>query len=322
LRIFCARHIVPVVVTPVDRGDNVMAIQTLAEFFTRQLGAAASLTSLGALLDARVSGTPLAPDVEATARHVLALQGLPADAFDNVTSHEALPLLGMLRFILGTQHQLLYAHRRASGWNYADPDILQAGGDGSIGHANGLTRMVVPGLDGLAERFAKPGATFLDVGVGAAGLSIAMARMWPELRLVGLDVWQPSLAIARANVDKAGLANRIELREQAVENLTEVAAYDFVWLPLPFIPADNVPAAVAATCRALKPGGWINANMTNPNGDPDFTAVGRLLTAIWGGGQFTTTDVETMLRDAGLVDVRMLPTPPGAPACAIVGRKV
>ena len=120
--------------------------------------------------------------------------------------------------------------------------VLQAAGDISAGFAQGLTRNVAPALEGLSERLARPGATFLDVGVGVASLAIAMARLCPELRIVGVDPWQPSLRLARENVDRAGLGDRIELREQGGETLEDEAAFDLAWLATAFMPERLIPA--------------------------------------------------------------------------------
>jgi predicted O-methyltransferase YrrM len=67
---------------------------------------------------------------------------------------------------------------------------------------------------GLAERLRSAGAALLDVEWGVARSAIALAQMWPELRIVGIDPWEPSLRLARENVDQADLGGRIELRQQ------------------------------------------------------------------------------------------------------------
>jgi hypothetical protein len=59
-----------------------------------------------------------------------------------------------------------------------------------------LKQVITPRLPGLSERLEASGS-FLDVGVGVAGLSIARSRLWPRLRVVGLDLWAPSLVIPR-----------------------------------------------------------------------------------------------------------------------------
>lgn len=99
-------------------------------------------------------------------------------------------------------------------------------------------RVIIPHLDGLTARLEAPTAAFLDIGVGVAALSIAMTRLWPTLRVVGIDPWEPALALARQNVATAGLSERIDLRQQAVEDLTDQAAFDLVWVSQPFVRTD------------------------------------------------------------------------------------
>jgi predicted nucleic acid-binding protein len=75
-----------------------------------------------------------------------------------------------------------------------------------------------------------------DVGVGTAGLAIAMANLWSSLKVVGIDPWATSVTLAQENVQNAGLAERIQLREQAVEAFWDTNQFDLAWLPSAFIP--------------------------------------------------------------------------------------
>src|SRR5512145_2687553 len=101
--------------------------------------------------------------------------------------------------------------------------------------------MIAPRLKRLQERLEDSGF-FLDVGIGVAGLSIVTARTWPKLRIVGLDVWPPSIELARENVRAAALENRIELRQQSVEELPDEDVFDLAWIPTAFVPATALPA--------------------------------------------------------------------------------
>ena len=95
------------------------------------------------------------------------------------------------------------------------------------------------------------------MGTGAGWLAIALAKMHPGLRVVGIDIFDPALELARRNREATGLDSRIELRRQDVTTLDEEAVYDAVWLPLPFLPRAAVLPAIAAAARALRPGGWL-----------------------------------------------------------------
>jgi ubiquinone/menaquinone biosynthesis C-methylase UbiE len=69
------------------------------------------------------------------------------------------------------------------------------------------------------ERFAADCLRFtsfvraLDVGTGTALIPIEMCKRAPRLTVVGVDLADNMLALARRNVDRAGLASRIELRK-------------------------------------------------------------------------------------------------------------
>jgi ubiquinone/menaquinone biosynthesis C-methylase UbiE len=51
----------------------------------------------------------------------------------------------------------------------------------------------------------------LDVGTGPGDISILLAQRVPRLRIVAIDLGEHMLALARANVAKAGLARQIEV---------------------------------------------------------------------------------------------------------------
>ena len=211
--------------------------------------------------------------------------------------------------------------KRAIGWSFTDPEMLQGTGTASSQFPHVLKNMVVPTLDGLADRLAAPGAAFLDVGVGVAALAIEMTRVFPSVRVVGLDVWGPSLALARENVKRAGLVERIELREQAAQDLPEDSAFDLAWIPSLFIPNALIAEIVSRVHRSLKPGGWLLFVGSNPGPDPLMAAVRRTQTALFGGAHIVREETETMLKNAGLNDVRTLPAPPTALATMLVGRR-
>lgn len=78
-------------------------------------------------------------------------------------------------------------------------------------HFYDLTRKYyLLGRDRLIARLAPPpGGTVLEVGCGTGRNLILAARRWPNARFVGLDISEAMLETARANVAKAGLADKI-----------------------------------------------------------------------------------------------------------------
>ena len=70
----------------------------------------------------------------------------------------------------------------------------------------------------LGDRLAGP-AQILDVGTGVGWLAVALARQYPDARVVGIDIFEPALELARGNVAAEHLQDRIELRRQDVLSL-------------------------------------------------------------------------------------------------------
>src|SRR5262245_33329707 len=60
----------------------------------------------------------------------------------------------------------------------------------------------------------------LDVGTGTAQIPIALCLKDSGARVVGIDLSEPMLKVARANVARAGLEGRIKLEKQDAKRLT------------------------------------------------------------------------------------------------------
>ena len=54
--------------------------------------------------------------------------------------------------------------------------------------------------------------TFAEVGVGSGIISIMLALFYPNAKFIAVDISEDALAIARKNIQRFGLENRIELR--------------------------------------------------------------------------------------------------------------
>jgi predicted O-methyltransferase YrrM len=196
-----------------------------------------------------------------------------------------------------------------TGWRHTDPKILQAQGDASAQLAGAIRMFIGPQLGDLVARLDRPGARILDVGTGVAALAIALCRAFPQVAVTGLDVAEAPLAIARSNVARAQLGERIEIRELAVEALADTAAFDLAWLPQFFL-SDRLPAALSRVRAALRPGGWILVPAFGTSPDPKARAVGTLICELWGGTTATPAELEDMVKAAGFANVRTLPGPP------------
>ena len=98
----------------------------------------------------------------------------------------------------------------------------------------------------------------LDVASGTAAVAIELARAAPERTIVGIDQSAEMLAAGRERVARAGLAERIELREGRAESLpfldAEFDALTFTYL-LRYV--DDVPATLQELARVVRSGGVV-----------------------------------------------------------------
>jgi len=75
-----------------------------------------------------------------------------------------------------------------------------------------------PETEGLVDRAlarAPHGARVLDLGTGSGAIAIAIAHSRSDLHLTGVDASAEALALARENVARHGLQDRVELRHGA-----------------------------------------------------------------------------------------------------------
>jgi SAM-dependent methyltransferase len=239
-------------------------------------------------------------------------------ALEGVSPADLGPFIAEIRHFWTVDDQLVQSQVSATGWSYTEASLLEAGGKATEGFPNVLPRLL-PHLDGLGERLASGGA-FLDVGTGVGCLSIAMARRFPSLQVVGIDAWAPALALARKNVGDAGLTQRIELREQPGEDLPDERAFDLGWIPAPFIPPTVLDRVAQRVHRALRPGGWVLLAVAKP-GEGLRGAALDFRVALWGGRPMTQAEAERVLVDAGLTQVKTLPGPPRDFKMIVAGRR-
>lgn len=207
------------------------------------------------------------------------------------------------------------------GWNYSDPDLLEAQGVRSAEMVVPWVERLFPNLEGLSERLRKPTARFLDVGSGVGRLTIEMCRRFQNLQVVGIDPFETSLTLARRNVAEAGLADRIELRPQRVQDLSDDRCYDLAWVPVMFLPADVAARGLHRVRTALRPGGWAVLGSLAVEGSEIQPAILRLVSLLYGSGRLSPEHATTMLTAAGFENVLALPAMPGVPQRTIVGRR-
>ena len=110
----------------------------------------------------------------------------------------------------------------------------------------------------LVSRIPPEAHRVLDVASGTAAVAIGLARAQQGRAVVGIDQSPEMLAAGRERVERAGLAERIELREGRAETLPfadgEFDALTFTYL-LRYV--DDVPATLRELRRVVRPGGTV-----------------------------------------------------------------
>ena len=148
----------------------------------------------------------------------------------------------------------------------------------------------------------------LDIGCGTAGPAISIARNLGASEVVAIDVEPGVVARGRANVSKAGLDDRVEVRLVAPGPLPfPEARFDIVFSKDALLHIEDKPALYADILRVLRPGGrfaasdWLAAE--NAEALPEFNRWRALSPHDF--AMQTPAEAEVILRRAGFAKVSL-----------------
>ena len=115
------------------------------------------------------------------------------------------------------------------------------------------------------------GKRVLDIGCGAGGIDILLARQYGAAYVTGIDVEDTVLARARMLVEDAGLGDRIGLAKVAPGPLPfPPGTFDIVFSKDSIVHIPDKHALMREIFRVLKPGGWFVASdwLIGHDGEP------------------------------------------------------
>lgn len=172
--------------------------------------------------------------------------GLPLDELDSV---EAMPVSGeqrdaveaLLNERIGTRKPVAYLTREA--WLQGVPFYVD---ERAIVPRSFIAELLVDGSvdDFLSDRTHR----VLDLCTGNGSLAVLAAMAWPEVEVTGADISPDALAVARINVDKHGLQDRITL--QLSDGLSALPGpWDLILCNPPYVNAASM-AALPSEYRA------------------------------------------------------------------------
>lgn len=161
---------------------------------------------------------------------------------------------------------------------------------------------------------APDNAGILDVGTGTGVSAIAIARRYHSANITAIDVNGKMLAVARESIVRAGLADRIELKQVNGEKMPfPDAAFDGVLLSFTLEDMMSQDAGISEIARVLKPrapvavlglGGLPSGRISHAVASGSLRALGLILSAVSRSGyQHVRDDIRTY---DGLASIRSL----------------
>src|SRR5262249_43568397 len=136
------------------------------------------------------------------------------------------------------------ASGRAISWSAQSDQALLAQGRASAFGARAFAELAVPAMGDPGSRPAGPGARMLAARNGVGALAVAFAQVFPQLHVLGIDVLDRPLELARENIAASDVAARVTVRKQDVAGLADDIGFDLAYLPAPFIPRPALQAGL------------------------------------------------------------------------------
>lgn len=153
---------------------------------------------------------------------------------------------------------LLEAYRTGGGvsWSRLGAEAREAQADGNRPWFESALAPALAGVPELTQLLSRPGARVLDVGCGGGWSTIALAKAFPTVGAVGVDIDEPTVAMARDNVADAGLADRVDIHlGDALALPREEFDAAFAFECLHDMP--NPVEVLSSVRQALRPGGML-----------------------------------------------------------------
>lgn len=121
------------------------------------------------------------------------------------------PVAGVLAGVALAFPELIADFRQGRGVAFDEYGADLRSGLGALNRP-GFTHEMRGWVDSLPDRAAAldAGGTVLDVGCGLGWSTIALAKAFPNARIVGVDLDEASIDEARVNAHEAGVADRVE----------------------------------------------------------------------------------------------------------------
>ena len=181
------------------------------------------------------------------------------DGYDEVlVNNESLSMMTPLALLMAGSvrplPQLLEAYRTGGGVPFEDygDDLAQ----GQAGSTRPLFRTFLahewmPAIPDIHARLqAEPPARVADIGMGLGWSSISLAQAYPQIHVDGFDLDEASVRAAQANVEAAGVADRVSIQVRDAGDPDLAGQYDFA-LAFECVHDMSDPVSVLRSMRRL-----------------------------------------------------------------------
>ncbi len=127
------------------------------------------------------------------------------------------PLGGLLASLGEVMPRLVAAYRAGTGIRFGDYGPYLRDGQGAFNRpaftSTLASEWIATGLPDLHDRLLnQPAAAVLDVGCGYGWSSVALATAYPDVRVLGIDLDEPSIEAASRHAKEAGVDDRVSFR--------------------------------------------------------------------------------------------------------------
>ena len=171
------------------------------------------------------------------------------------------PVIQLVVGLTGALPALLDAFRTGAGisWGGFGRDVREGqAGQNRPAFLRLLGTEWLPAIpDVHARLLGDPPARVADVACGAGWSTIGIARAYPKVRIDGFDLDEASIALARANVEEAGLADRATMSVRDAGDEALAGRYDLVTIFESLHDMSRPVEVLRQTRRLLAPGGAV-----------------------------------------------------------------
>ena len=185
---------------------------------------------------------------------------IPPSTAEVMTDQNSLAYLAPLGRMFGAVGpvlpRLLEVYREGGGvsWDDLGDDARESQADANRPWYDQQLGPALAGVPAAHDALTTPGCRVLDVGCGAGWSSIALAKAYPSVTVLGVDIDQPSVDMAIAHAQQEGVADRVRFLRQDAASLPEGT----VDIAFAFECVHDMPRPVEvlhAVRRTLTPGG-------------------------------------------------------------------